>query len=87
VFTLESGGRRAPRNEYSVRYVVTLDTATSSLISHGSMTTRYDVLEDIYTSLVNTWKPIPELLIPNADVGVIFLEIHDTPCFAPVHDP
>jgi hypothetical protein len=86
-FTLESGGRRTPRNEYSVRYVVTLDTATSSLISHGSMITRYDVLEDNYTSLVNTWKPIPELFIPNADVGVIFLETHDTPFYAPVHDP
>ncbi|KAF2029942.1 hypothetical protein EK21DRAFT_100849 [Setomelanomma holmii] len=42
---------------------------------------------DTHTSSANTYNPIPELLIPNADVGVIFLETHDTPFFSRVNDP
>ncbi|KAH7064406.1 hypothetical protein BKA63DRAFT_173039 [Paraphoma chrysanthemicola] len=52
-----------------------------------SMVTRYDGTDE-YISSVNTWQPIPELLRSDADVGIIFLETHNTPfLYAPVHDP
>jgi hypothetical protein len=51
------------------------------------LTTRYNIPDDNYTTLVNTWKPIPELLVPGADVSVIFLETHDMAFFTPVTDP
>jgi hypothetical protein len=51
------------------------------------LTTRYNIPDDNYTSLVNTWKPISELLVPGADVSVILLQTHDIAFFTPVSDP
>lgn len=35
----------------------------------------------------SSWKPIPELQVPNADIAVFWLEQHDIGFFTPVKDP
>lgn len=36
---------------------------------------------------MNTWRPIPELLVPDVDLSVIFLAGNDIPFITPVDDP
>jgi hypothetical protein len=48
--------------------------------------TRYNVPDDNFTTLVNTWKPIAELLVPEADVSVIYLGTNGVGSFTPVND-
>ncbi|KAH7363722.1 hypothetical protein BKA66DRAFT_514601 [Pyrenochaeta sp. MPI-SDFR-AT-0127] len=49
--------------------------------------TRYAVPETNYTASINTWKPIPELIRPDADVSLFFLAANDIRFFTPVNDP
>ncbi|KAF2134171.1 hypothetical protein P153DRAFT_381353 [Dothidotthia symphoricarpi CBS 119687] len=52
-----------------------------------SISTHYAESDDINSAVFNTWNPIPELLLPHADISIIFLAANEIPFFAPVDDP
>lgn len=49
-------------------------------------TTRYDASDPDQASSVNSWQPIPELSVVDADVSVFFLEMNNVRYSTPVTD-
>ena len=64
-----------------------MERHVSSLTPWSSLTTRYDVRVEDNLQSHDSWQPIPELSVSDADVSVFFLETNDIVYSTPVVDP